>query len=160
MHVVLTATPKLASGLVLLDSLRGDRFVDQNTSAYYIHNFPVDDLRLATRFTVPNDGNYELLPVELLIATRSSPTQQLTATLYEDAPKFPGNILDSRTLTNLPIRPDDSGAQTIPITSVAFENARILQAGESYYVALSVPTVENFDDVYWFTNSANQSGTI
>ena len=159
LHAVLTATPKLAVGVVLLDSLQGDQFTDQSTPAYYNHNFPNDDLRHAARFTVPSDGKYTLLPVDLLVAARSSSTQQLTVTLFEDAPDLPGSILDSKTLTNLPVRPDGSGALTIPITSVAFDNAPNLLAGQSYYVALSVPTGD-LGDIYWWTNRSNQLGTL
>ncbi len=155
---VLTATPKLAVGVVLLDSLQGDQFTSQNTTTYYNHNFPVEDLRHAARFTVPSDGNYKLLPVNLLVAARSSSSQQLTVTLYEDAAVFPGSILDTKTLTNLPVRPDGSGELTIPITSVDFDNAPSLLAGQNYYVAVSVPA--GGGDIYWWLNRNNQQGTV
>src|SRR5688572_11986044 len=91
---------------VLLDSLQNDFHTDSTTSAYYIHNFSTDDLRLAAGFTVPGNGSYYLDPVDLFVAARFSTAQKLTVSLYADGVTFPGPLLSTTTLTNLPVRAD------------------------------------------------------
>ena len=124
----------------LFDSLQNDFYTDQTVPAYYIHNFSIDDLRLAVGFTVPSDGPYQLNPVELLVAARISTTQNLTVTLYGDAPaaSFPGPGDQLQNADESACAPDGSGTITVPLTTVAPGRAEPA-ARRKYWLAPSPP---------------------
>jgi hypothetical protein len=159
MGTLAPGAPVAAADTVLLDSLQNDYYTDQTTAAYYLHRSNTDDLRLAVGFTVPGDGTYDLNPVELLVAARINAAQKLTVSLYADSVTFPGPLLGTTTLTNLPVRPDGSGPLTLPFTTVTLDDAPDLQPGGKYWLALSVPQ-DSAWDVYWYTNRTNQRGPL
>ena len=152
------ARASVISSEVLLDSMQGDTYTDQTTPAFYIHNFSIDDLRHAVRFTVPATSTYQFDVVELLLAARFNSSQKVTVSLHANQASLPGAVLGSVTLTNLPVRPDGAGAMTFTPQSVSFPGAPDLDPGANYWIALSSPELGNFTDVYWYTNRTNLTG--
>src|SRR5688500_13332481 len=118
MGTLAPGAPVAAADTVLLDSLQNDYYTDQTTAAYYLHRSNTDDLRLAVGSTVPGDGTYDLVRVELLVDARSTGRQKMWASLYAVSVRFPGQLLATTTLTNVPVRPYGSGPLTRPFTTV------------------------------------------
>jgi hypothetical protein len=145
---------------VLLDTNNGNYAITNSTSAYYIHNFSIDDLREAIPLSVTG-SIYRLDTIKLHVAARFSAAQQLKVSLMSDAGNLPGATLGSYILTNLPVRPDDGDSATInQPTQLDTLDHPLLFPGTQYWIALSIPTQSNNTDVYWFLSPNNPIGRL
>lgn len=147
----------------LLNTLKDNNIGIPSETAWYIHTFPPapgfagDDLREAVAFFVPGGVPWKVDAVVVHVAARFNADQRLTLALHHsDGAGFPGNVIDSWTVNNLPVRPDGVVEANRPLTTVPTPTVPPLTAGK-YWLSLSTPDVHNFSDIYWYNNENRTS---
>jgi len=156
--LIVTKAPS-ASAVLLYNSLGSHTTGGETDSAAPIHNFPsLDDLQDALPFQIPAGQVYTLDNIELNVAARSSSTQHLKVSITRDSAGAPGSIVDSLTVTDLPVRLDDLPLPVFPLTSTGLHHPTLTEG--TYWLVLSTPDLSNSSEIAWEINDLGIIGTF